>query len=329
MDHAFDDPGTLLLEVRLPPRNEHEARAALLGPDGGESYIEAQDRRFILLNNLTAAAEVSAEAALESSKCERELAVVERKLAWTAASITKPARRERLARGTIAFAVLLSAAGAIGMFVSVIVLSEYALHSASDLFANNNVVGAVLFSSLPCIGAVALKVFEQKLVSPDARWFYAVALFSTGATALVVWLVSAAIALAPHSGGSLSLITESQGGQVIGIVLLLSTVLCDVCLGYTILSGIGQLLAPTDSCELRPNPAFEALGEEKLRLKSRLADCELRRIKADDYLARCEAGRQLTRHDAQNDLNRATELFTQVQVVALGLAMAIFLKSPE
>jgi len=46
---------------------------------------------------------------------------------------------------------------------------------------------------------------------------------------------------------------------------------------------------------------------------------------AQDYLTRAAAGRDLTRREAEHDINRARELWAQVQTAALAFAIAIFL----
>lgn len=315
-------------EIQIPPRSEYDARAALLGPDGGESHLVAQDRKFALLNHIETALQAASCAAAAVAKLERELQSVERKLAWTTPTIMRPSQGAHLSRFNLALAFLLSAAGALGMIVSNVVLSEYVLRSASDLFANNP-SGAVLFATLPCLGAVALKVFEGRLVSPNARWFYGAAVFAVGMASLVVWLGAAAIVFAPDMAGSLALLTQGPSDRLVGIVLLLTTVVCDVTLGATLLSGVAHQLSEKQNSEAIPNPDYAALFEEKLRLEGLIAHVQRRRAEADDYLSRAAAGREVTRREAEHDLNRARELWMQAQTAALAFAIAIFLSREE
>jgi hypothetical protein len=329
MNDSPDDVSPLeFFEVRIPPRSECDARAALLGPDGGESHLIAQDRKFALLNHVETALQAASSAAATATRLERELHTVERKLVWTAATIMKPSPGADLNRFHLALALLLSAAAAIGMIVSNVVLSEYVLRSASDLFANNR-SGAILFATLPCLGAVALKVFEQRLVSPNARWFYGAAVFSVGMASLVVWLGAAAIVFAPDMAGSLAQLTQGPSDRLVGIVLLLTTVVCDVTLGATLLSGVAHQLSEKKNSEAIPNPDYAALFEEKLRLEGLIAQARRNRAEADDYLSRAAAGREVTRREAEHDLNRARELWTQAQTAALAFAIAIFLSRGE
>jgi hypothetical protein len=329
MKHTANDVNMPeFLEVHIPPRNEYGACAALLGPDRGESHLIAQDRRFTLKNHVEAALQAASSAAAAAARLERELHTVERKLAWTAATITRPSPEAHLSWLNLALALLLSAAGAVGMIVSNVVLSQYALQSASDVFANNP-TGAVLFATLPCLGAVTLKVFEQRLVSPNARWLYGAAVFAISMASLAVWLAAAAIVFAPNTAGSLALLSQGPSDRLIGIVLLVTTIVCDVTLGATLLSGVGHLLSERQNSEAIPNPSHAALLKEKLRLEGLIAQLQRRRAKAEDYLSRAAAGREVTRREAEHDLDRARELWTQAQTAALAFAIAMFLSRGE
>src|ERR1051325_9368056 len=168
--HHHQTGGDRLARIHVPCRDQREARAAILCPDGGESYIAAQDRKFTMENHVEAVKQSVSVAQARTEKLERELSLVERKLVWTPEFVSKPSETARVSRTRLLGALVLAAVTVVGMGVSVTVLSEYALRSASSLFADNNVVTAVLFATLPCLAAVSLKVFEQKLVNPDARW---------------------------------------------------------------------------------------------------------------------------------------------------------------
>lgn len=315
-------------DVIIPPRNEYDARAALLGPDGGESYIIAQDRRFAILNNTEAAIHAASAATELVAALERELRAVERKLSWTASTITRPSSKSYLSWVNLLVAVLLSAAGALGMLVSNLVLSEYALRSAADLFANNR-TGAVLFATLPCLGAVALKVFEARLVNANARWLYNAMVFAIGMVSLLAWLVAAAILFSPETAGSAVLLTQGSSDRWIGIGLVLTTIVCDVTLGATLLGGVGHLLSIKQNSEIVPNPECGALLKQKRQLELSLARVQRRVAEAKDYLTRAAAGRELTRREAEHDLERARELWTQAQSAAQAFAIARFLANQE
>ena len=314
-------------EIKRPPRRDSEVRAALLGPSNGESYLTSQDSGFSLLNRIEMAAHAASKAVADAAKLERERHALERKLAWTPATVMRPIRGAQLTRLNLVLVLLLSAAGALGMIVSNVVLTGYALQS-SDLFSNNR-IGAALFATLPSFGAIAAKCFEQRLVSPDARWFYGVAVFALGMTSLVVWLVAAAITFAPDTGGSIALLTQGRNDGLVNIILLVTTIVCDVTLGASILSGVGHLLSTKQNSESLPNPSYGALLEEKLRLERAITECQRRHAEAQDYLSRAAAGRELTRQEALHDLGRARELWTQVQAAALAFATAIFLSNNE
>jgi hypothetical protein len=315
-------------EIRRPRRRTYDARAGLLAPDGGEGYVRAQDAAYCAENNMESAAQFAALSASDISQLNRELSVVERKLAWTPPTITTPKQGVSLSGSTRAAAVVLCAAAATCMAVGNVVLSDYALNSSNDVMGNSRLT-AFLVACMPAMGAIALKVWEQRLVSPDARWFYGLGVFAVGICSLVVWLVAAGLAFGPDTGGALSLVTSDGNSRLVGMVLVVTTVLCDMTLGCTLLSGVGYLLSASYACETIPNPTFEALMSEKSRLTQCIDEAQQRRIKAEDYLSRAAAGRELTRREAEADLNRARELWTQAQTAALAFAIAVFLSVEE
>jgi hypothetical protein len=313
-------------EIVIPPSYEVDLRRALIGPDGGESYLGAQAERFSLRNREGAAIRVASETESEAAKLKRELNRVERELEWTPAKITRRTQGA-LPNGVDLFKiVLLSGAAVVGMIVSNVVLSDYVLASASDFITDR--VSAVLFATLPCLGAVAITRFETRL-SLNARWLYNVAVFSLGMAALAIWTLTAALTYAPSPGGSLVLLSEGTGGRVVGIVLLLSTVLCDLMLGASLLSGVGDLLSANEHSEATANPHHAALFAEKLRLEQAISECADKRRDAQDYLNRAAIGRDLTRREAEHDLNCARELFTQGQNAMQAVFIALFLSSGE
>jgi hypothetical protein len=305
-------------------RSERDARAAVLSPEGCVSYVIVQEQKFLLLNPLEGAGLAASDAKAECARHEQSLQVLERKLAWTPATIPAPPKAPNLTWPDLAIAAVLAGVGVTGLIVSNVVLSHYVLASASDLFANNP-LGAGLFATLPCLGAVALKVFQQKLESANARWFLDIAAFVLGTVSLAVWLAASAVAFAPDTGGSAALLAESRGGNLVGMALLVSTVLCDITLGFTILSGIGQSLSgPSRSV---PSPAYAILRSEKRRLERVIVQCRRRHASAQDYLNRAEVGRAATRHEAERDIDRARELWSQAKGAVQASATATFLST--
>jgi hypothetical protein len=315
-------------EVLSPPHNEYDARQAVLGPDGGESHIRARDCQFIMLNRVEAAAHAAASAVSQAPRLERELRAVERKLSWTAPTVLRASTRIRRSWFNLLLALLVFAFGALGMVVSNLVLSEYALRSSSGLFQANR-VGAVLFATLPCLGAVALKVFELRLVSANARWLYGAVIFALGITSLGVWLAAAALIFAPETTASAALLSQGASDRWIGIILVLTTIVCDVTLGATLLSGVGHLLSERQNSEAIPNPNYAALVKRRRQLEDLVAQLNRKRAMAEDYLSRAAAGRELTRLEAEHEVERARELWMQVQYAALAFAIAIFLSAKE
>jgi hypothetical protein len=322
--HACEFP-----DIVVPPRNENGARAAVLGADGGESYVIAQDRKFAVLNHIEAAIQVTAAASTQIAALERAVRTLDRKVLWISPTVTKSTPRAHLSWLNLLLAVLLSGAGVLGMVVSNVVLSEYALRSASsDLFSNNR-PAAILFATLPCLGAVALKVFEARLVSANARWFYGAAVFTVGMVSLVVWLVASAILFSPETAASATLLIQPANDRWIGVVLVLSTIISDVTLGATLLSGVRHLLSVKSNSEAVANPHYAALLRRKRHLEESLRRLQRQRAAAEDYLSRAAAGRELTRLEAEHELERARELWTQVQSAALAFAIAVFLSAEE
>jgi predicted transcriptional regulator len=313
-------------DIRIPPRSAADARAAVLNPEGCAGYLAGQEHRFLLLNPVEAALAMASDAKAEAARLGRAVENVGRKLAWTPATIAGPRQPSKIGWRALALGLGLSGVGGTGMVVSNLVLSNYVLASAaSDLFAGNP-LHATLFATLPCLGAVALKVFEQQILGANARWLFGAIAFAVGILSLAVWLAASAMAFAPDMAGVAGFLTEGRGGNAVGMALLLSTVLCDIALGFTILSGIAALLSPGTS-EAIANPAHAALRQEQLRLERSIARCRRQHATAQDYLARAEAGRALTRHEAEHDLDRARELWVQAKGAVHASAAAHFLST--
>lgn len=314
-------------EVHIPPSCEREARASLLDSVPGQSYLVAQNLKFSLRTCVEAALKAVSNASAEATKLDHELHAITRKLAWTATTIVRPSDKTELTWHNLALAVLLSAVGVLGMIVSIVVLSDYVLASASDLIRDP--ISATLFASLPSLGAVALKSFEGRL-GPRARWLYNVSVFSLGIASLLIFVGAAALTFAPDTSGLAAILTRGPRSDGLpGILLLLTTLICDATLGASILSGVGHLLSASQKSEEIPNPIHAVLFAEKLRLEELIAKCSRRRADAEDYISRAAAGRELTRHLAELDLCRARELFAQVQTAGQAFAMAVFFSGKE
>lgn len=319
MHAPFSDHGRSgrLGDIHIPARCESELRAALVGPDGGETYLAAQDRKFTLHNRVERAAQDAVANAEHVRNLERDVRAVERKLGWVSASFKVPRRTRALNWGALAPAFGLAAVGLIGMIVSTSILMEYVLKSASELFAGN-AVGAALFATLPSsLGAVAFKVFEQRLLSARARWWYAAVIFGGGALSLGVWVAATAIHFAPNTGGIAAALVSERSDNGTGVILLLATVICDLSFGYTALAGVGYLLAARHESQAVPNPEYLALTREKRRLKRAIGACRRRQDAAEEYLSLAAAGRELTRNQAEADLACARELWAQEQKSAV------------
>jgi hypothetical protein len=320
---AFDFRAPIIFPARMP----WEARPACVCPDGGESLIPTRIAGFTALNHEKAAicAASIAEAAL--LKLERELHSIERKLAWTAVTVGRPLPNAHLNWTTFGLVIFLTGAAGLGFFVSNVVLSQYVLRSSSDLFSNDQ-IGAVLFATLPWLCAVGIKLFEQRIAGANARWLYSTVVFTIGVVALMLWLVSAAILFSPDVAVT-NLLSESPNNRWLGIALVLSTVICDITWGATILSGVGHLMAKKKCSETVPNPEYAELLSRRARIEKTIAKSQQRRAEAEDYLSRAAAGRELIRRQAEHDLERARELWSQFQSTAQAVAIAMFLSVEE
>jgi hypothetical protein len=318
---------SFLDEIHKPERSVRDARACLAFTEGRESYLAAQNSKVTALNNEAAATQLGVLATAEAGKLAQELATIERELRWMPSSISRRLEGAKVEGVNVTVAALLGVIALLCMSVSITVLTEYALQSSASLFSRPYT--AVLFATLPSFAAIAIKVQEAKLVSPDARWLYSMAWFTLGMGSLGVWLVSSAIALAPDLGVSLALASEAPNPKIVGILLLVSTVLTELGIGYTILSGIGGLLAPKQDCESVANPVFETLAARKASLARDIAKCRQLRIRAENYLVRVAATRELTRREALHDLACAEELLRQAETTGLALASAVFFGNPE
>src|ERR1044072_5937205 len=182
-------------KLLIPLGSPYDARAAVLGPDGGDSYIVAQDRRFLLDNRVDLAERADETLAKEVSSVGHDLQKVCKDLKWAPVSVAAQGHTP-VSWVNATLAIVLSIVCVIGMAVSNVVLSAYVLESAAPLFANNP-IGASLFATLPSFGAVALKIFEGKLTSATVRWFYGASLFAVGVASLATWMIATAITFAP------------------------------------------------------------------------------------------------------------------------------------
>jgi hypothetical protein len=214
------------------------------------------------------------------------------------------------------------------MTVSTIVLAEYVLKSASDLFTGN-VVGAGLFATMPSQAAVAIKLYEHRLVHPKMRWRYATVLFALGMISPGAWIGAAGLYFAPQTGGLATQLLADRSDYGAGPVLLGATVLCDLSFSYASLAGAAQLWAKSNSSGTAPNPEHRILLREKVRLERALTECRRQQHDAADYLSRAAAARDLTRAEAEADLARVREAWTQRQTAAQSAAITKLLSDSE
>lgn len=320
---AFDFRGPIF----FPQRKSSDACAACVGPDGGESLIATRIAEFTALNHEKAAFRAAGVAEAAVLKLERELHGVERKLAWTPVTVSRQLPDAYLNWTSVVLVTFLTSAAALGFFVSNFVLSQYVLRSSSDLFANDQ-IGATLFATLPWLCAVGLKLFEQRLAGPSSRWLYSTIVFTIGIVALLLWLVSVAILFSPDVAAT-NLLTEGSPNRWLGIVLVLSTVVCDITWGATILSGMGHLTAREKCSENVPNPEYAELRHWRARIERSVTKFQQKRAEAEDYLSRAAAGREVVRRQAEHDLERARELWIQFQNVGQAVAIGMFLSMKE
>jgi len=318
---------SLFDDIYKPERSERDIRSCLVLPEGRERYAVSQDRKVTVLNHSEAARQVAALAKSEIQKLESEVANVERQLRSTPDLITRSVEGERIGTAKLSLVILLSVVALLCMSVSISVMTEYALQSASSLFARPYT--ALLYSTLPSFLSVAIKLYETNIVSPYARWAYATGWFTLALCGAAAWLTCSAISLAPDLGVPLAAVADAPNPRIVGMVGIGSVVLTELGVGYTILSGVGRLLVPKHGCESIANPAFEALVSRGEGLKSKIAESQYLRIRAEDYLVRLAAVRDVTRSEADFDLARAEELFMQAQTAGLAFGLAIFFKFGE
>lgn len=311
--------------IHLPDSDERGARSAQVEPGGDAKYLEAQAHKFDARNSIHAASAAAVVERKRSGNLNRQLRRTKRRLARTRGTLTtaKLDRKARVRWYHVAAAIVLATIALLGATVSNVVLSEYVLKSASDLFANNP-TGAGLFATLPFMGAVALKVFERGLISDASQRRYAAIFFIIGILCLCVWIGAAAIAFAPEISASNAWLSSSGTNNTISIVLVMTTIICDVTLGFVILSGAEQLLSGRRIVTTLDNPRHAHLISEKGRLETALDESSRRQRDAEDYLVRAEAGRVATREQSEQDLARARELWIQVQTAALSFAIGQF-----
>lgn len=323
--HAHDyDRASGFLPIQLPRRGDCDAREAVFGPDGGESHIAAQDLRFALLNEVERAVRVADRAASRIRELESERRSVEQRLAWTPADKVVDSSTGRVDWSSILLAALLAAASVLGMGISIFVLSLWVLRSASELFAND-VLGATLLATMPALGAVSLKCFELRLESVKARWLYGTIVFAVGMISLLIWLVVVAVNFAPKTGGLIAALTEISNDPPTGIILLLTTGICDLSFGASFLSAIGLLLSGSCRSETTANPAHAVLVEEKQRLERSIWEWEGLHGRAKGYLNDFQTGRALTRLEATSTVVRARETYVLIHTAAQVVADAVFL----
>src|SRR5438067_1809398 len=76
-------------QVIFPKYDDVDARAAASAPDEGINFLDARERRFMLLNPIEGATEESAQARGKAVQLKQELAALEKQIAWTAPTIVR------------------------------------------------------------------------------------------------------------------------------------------------------------------------------------------------------------------------------------------------
>lgn len=318
---------SLFDEIYRPERSERDIRSSLAFDHGRERYVVSRDRLVTALNHGEAARQLAALAKSEIQSLESEVANFDRQLRSTPALTTRFVEGERIGGAKLSLVILLSVIALLCMSVSISVMTEYALQSASSLFSRPYT--ALLYSTLPSFLSVAIKLYETNIVSPYARWAYATSWFTLALGGAAAWLICSAISLAPDLGVPLAVVADATNPKIVGMLGIGSVVVTELGVGYTILSGVSRLLAPKHGCESLANPVFEALARRRADLKSKVVDCQHLRIRAEDYLARLAAAREVICSEAHFDLARAEELFMHAQTAGLAFGLAVFFKVPE
>jgi hypothetical protein len=311
----------------MPPRVERDIRPAMDTSGGRERYIQDVNEQVTLLNHGHAAQRFLEFVQPEIFARERRLAAIERELAYTPITILKAPPTVRVGGLQVGLVLLLVIIFAIGGTVSVNTLAGYALRSASPLFSENNTVTAVLFATLPTFLGVSLKIYEEKIASVRVRRLYGLVWFVLAISSFIVWLVSSSVALTADVGLSAALLADGQ--KLVPGIMLVTTVLTELGVGYTVLSGVGSFLTPKRQCEECANPARALFCKERDQLSADIAERQQELLIVEDYLNRLAAARVVARGRAQNDLARVEELFKQAQLTGLALGIASFFKIPE
>jgi len=219
-------------------------------------------------------------------------------------------------------------AAAVGMGASVFILSDYALNSSNDVLGNSKIT-AIAFAALPSISAIAMKEFQQKLTNPNVRWYCEVAILGVGLCSLFVWLGAAALCFAPSAGVAASLLASDSSANLSGIVLVITTVICDVAVGCTLLSGAERVLAANEASGETSNPSYLALLRERRDIRRQIEAVQDRAAAAQEYLSSVAAARELTRKNAEADVLRVRELWAETQNAARAYATAVFQSRKE
>jgi hypothetical protein len=329
--HLDGDPIFFMeYDIWIPDTNEKAVKGAVLRPGGDEQYIQSQLHRYEVKNRVKAAAAAATAETARLREFENEIAGVNRKLRWIGPSLAvktvEAGARVRWFHVAGATMLALVALGAV--VVSNVVLSTYVLSSSSDWFANNH-LAATLYASMPFLGALAVKIFEQRLRSDQARQWYGRIFYAVGITSLCIWIAATAVAFAPEIKESTILLPASyEVTGALSTLIVATTIVCDVTFGFLVLSGAGQLLSVRRSMRTVSNPSHGSLLKRKARLEAKVEECRRNLCVVEDYLARAAAGRALTRELAEFDLNRVRELWVQAQSMAIASAIGCFL-NPE
>jgi hypothetical protein len=313
--------------VPVPP-DQAGANAAIVGADGGESHVQAKILRFGISNCVERAQLVASNAVARIAELEEEQAVTKGRLERTSIAVLAPGHTPRLSRAALLATIGLSAIVVLGAAASVTMLSTYVLESASPQFANKP-WAAVLFSTLPIFCAVALKLQEGRLSSPTVQWRFNAVVFAIAMMSLMVFLVAAAITYAPDTRSTADVLTGPPRGNLGPVVMLLATLVAETAVSASIMAGIAEIIAKGRDGPTVLNPEHCLLMREKLRLERRIAVQQDRRDHAVGYLRQAADGRELTRLEAERELSRARELWTQKQTEAQTREIAKFLATDE
>lgn len=331
---AFPDAGTSRIrswpDIETPQSNRKACHNATQAEDGGESYVLAQLNTFDSTNHLPAAKSISAHQKVILKRLRRQQFVTEflRLFSFATLKVSGNAGPKRRRWYHIVGALLFGSAALAGSIVSNVVLSDYVLRSSSDLFANDP-FGASLFALMTFFASTGIKAYERHIRSERLRSVYAAVFFALGIGFSAAWVISSAIAFAPDLASSTSWLTASSGsGAHLSVILLISTMIGDIGWSFINLSGAERVWFGKHPVRAIPNPRYMRLTSELSVLHRATDDAEERLWLADDYLARGEQARELTRRAAEFDLARARTLWEQKQVAYRASAIEHFL-NPE